>query len=158
MRHVVAVTLALAIPVLAGAPALGAPVVRASSGANAAGIQATVDQFRADLGGALNPPGGAAQASGRREIDWDNIADSGAAPNPFQPSFYNANNVKGVVLRSESSTGFQVSADSANPTATTPEFGHINGTYPTALRPFSGERLFSPIGGSDTEVALPSPR
>ncbi|HEX8734477.1 MAG TPA: hypothetical protein VF721_04090, partial [Pyrinomonadaceae bacterium] len=47
-----------------------APVVRQGAGANAAGLQATVDLFRTDLGGANNGVGGSF-TSGRREVNWD---------------------------------------------------------------------------------------
>lgn len=49
--------------------AFGAPVVRQGSGANAAGLQSIVDQFRVDLGGSLNPNNGQSFINGRREIN-----------------------------------------------------------------------------------------
>ena len=57
--------------VLGAAPAMAGPVVREGSGANAAAIQAVVDQFRADLGGANNGNTPGTQPLGRREINWD---------------------------------------------------------------------------------------
>ena len=50
---------------------MAGPVVREAAGANAAAIQAAVDQFRADLGGANNGNTVGTQPSGRREINWD---------------------------------------------------------------------------------------
>lgn len=68
-----------------------APVVRQGSGANAAAIQATVDQFRADLGGALNPNNGQSFPTGRREINWDGVPDQFSSPNFLPPNFFNVN-------------------------------------------------------------------
>ena len=65
-----ALTLSVMVGVFAAAPALAGPVVRQASGADAAAIQAAVDQFRTDLG-ANNGPGGGPSSSGRREINWD---------------------------------------------------------------------------------------
>ena len=67
--------------VLGAAPAMAGPVVREASGANAAAIQAAVDQFRADLG-AQQRRGGGHPAGGRREINWDG---GGAARRTLDP-------------------------------------------------------------------------
>lgn len=53
---------------LIAGPALAGPLVRQASGPNAAAIQATVDQFRTDLGGANNGVVAGSQPTGRREI------------------------------------------------------------------------------------------
>ena len=60
----------------------GAPVVRQGSGANTAALQAIVDQFRTDLGGANNGVGGSFR-TGRREINWDGVPDNFSEPNNF---------------------------------------------------------------------------
>lgn len=85
---------------------LGAPVVRTASGANPAAIQATVDQFRADLGGANNGVGGHF-TSGRREINWDGVPDSFSAPNFLPVNFFNANSPRGVVLAHRRRSGIR---------------------------------------------------
>src|SRR5262245_47898518 len=48
-----------------------AAVVRATTGADTAALQATVDQFRADLGAPNNANTAGPLATGRREINWD---------------------------------------------------------------------------------------
>ena len=59
--------IALAAVLLGIAPAAeAAPVVRRANGATAADIQATVDQFRTDLGGANNGIGGSTTAGGAK--------------------------------------------------------------------------------------------
>lgn len=122
-----------------------AQVNRSASGANPAAIQAAVDQFRADLGGANNGVGGSFK-SGRREINWDGVPDSFAAPNFLPANFFNSNSARGLVFSSSrtfnASSSFIVSADSSNTTATPVEFGNIDPSYPANFIPFSNERLF----------------
>src|SRR5215203_3229857 len=76
-----------------------APVVRQGSGANTAGLQTTVDQFRADLGGANNGVGGSF-LTGRREVNWDGVPDGFSEPNNFPPNFFNINSPRGVIFNS----------------------------------------------------------
>jgi hypothetical protein len=89
-------------------------------------------------------------AGGRREINWDAVPDSDAAPNFLPGDYFNAATApraRGVNL-STPGTGVQVSADSDNPTQTPVRFGHINPSYPNQFVTFSAERLFSPIGSN----------
>lgn len=122
-----------------------APVVRTASGANAAAIQAIVDQFRADLGGANNGVGGSF-VNGRREINWDGVPDSFSAPNFLPANFFNANSPRGAVFTSRTTFGdsqaFIVSADSNNPTTTPVRFANIDPSYSATFQTFSAERLF----------------
>ena len=82
----------LTTTLLAGAAVLQAnPVVFSSTSTTAAGIQATVDAFRAQLG-TLNPPGVCVPGpciGGRREVNWDAVPVS--AFNPFPGDFFNNN-------------------------------------------------------------------
>ncbi|MBC7909766.1 MAG: VCBS repeat-containing protein, partial [Pyrinomonadaceae bacterium] len=122
-----------------------APVVRQGSGANAAGIQALVDQFRADLGGANNGIGGSF-INGRREINWDGVPDNFSEPNNIPPNFFNLNSQRGLIFNAiEDATGaalnqFAVSATTASGTAV--RFGNLNSTYSTIFQTFSDQRLF----------------
>ncbi len=122
-----------------------APVVRLGTGANAAALQAIVDQFRNDLGGSNNGVGGSF-ISGRREINWDGVPDSFSEPNNLPPDFFNVNSPRGVIFNSiEDVTGaglnqFAVSATTASGTAV--RFGNINATYAANFQTFSAERLF----------------
>jgi hypothetical protein len=122
-----------------------APVVRQGSGANAAGLQSIVDQFRLDLGGANNGVGGAF-VSGRREVNWDGVPDNFSEPNNFPPNFFNVNSPRGVIFNAiEDATGaalnqFAVSATTASGTAV--RFGNLNANYSTIFQTFSPQRLF----------------
>jgi hypothetical protein len=129
-----------------------AQLVRSAAGGNAAAIQATVNQFRTDLG-ALNANVAGSFPSGRREINWDGVPDSLAAPNNLPANFFNVNSPRGVVF-STPGTGFQVSANSANPTGTAVEFGNIDPNYPTFFAPFSAQRLFTALGSNITDVTF----
>ena len=122
-----------------------APVVRQGSGANAAALQAIVDQFRADLGGSNNGVGGSFR-TGRREINWDGVPDSFSEPNNLPVDFFNVNSPRGVIFNAlEVDTGaalnqFAVSANTASGVAV--RFGNINAAYSTIFQTFSAQRLF----------------
>lgn len=123
-----------------------APVVRQGSGANAAGLQAIVDQFRVDLGGALNPNNGQSFTTGRREINWDGVPDNLSEPNNLPTNFFNVNSPRGIVFNAiEDATGaalnqFAVSATTASGTPV--RFDNLNATYSTIFQTFSAQRLF----------------
>src|SRR6478672_7319383 len=148
MRTPVAL-LAAATVLVAAAPAAASPVVRSTSGANAAGIQSAVDQFRADLG-TLNANTTVVNATGRREINWDGVPDAFAAPNALPGNFFNSNSPRGVVLSTPGSS-LQVSAVATSPPI---EFGNVSATYPTAFAAFSPQRLFTAIGSNVTDVTF----
>lgn len=111
-----------------------------------AGIQATVDAFRADLGDPNNGNAVGTQPAGRRLITWDG-ADNDSAPARFPADFFNAIAPRGAILGGDPRIQFQQSADGAgnNPTNTPAEFGNINATYPTAFATFSSPRLFAAL-------------
>ncbi|MEO6390482.1 MAG: VCBS repeat-containing protein [Pyrinomonadaceae bacterium] len=136
---------------LVSVSSFAAPVVRTASGANPAAIQATVDLFRADLGGANNGVGNSF-VSGRREINWDGVPDNFASPNNLPVDFFNANSPRGVVFDTASFANVRVSAISGNPTATPLRFGEIDPSY-TALfsQVFSAQRLFGVVKTSTAD-------
>ena len=132
-------------------PALAAQTTYSSSGADGTAIQAEVDAFRTALG-ALNPNDPGSFDAGRREIQWDAIDDANAAPSNLAGDHYNSVSPRGVELVSVGGSGFQVSADSSNPTSTPSGFGHLDASYPTTFAPFSGERMMAPAGASTFDV------
>ena len=123
-----------------------APVVRQGSGANTAALQAIVDQFRTDLGGANNGVGGSF-TSGRREINWDGVPDNFSEPNNLPLDFFNVNSPRGVIFNAiEDETGaalnqFAVSATTASGVPV--RFANINATYSSIFTTFSAQRLFT---------------
>jgi uncharacterized delta-60 repeat protein len=135
------------------------PVARRQAGANKAAIEATVDQFRADLGGALNPNVPGSQPTGRREINWDGVPDGVSAPQNFPGTFFNVNSPRGAVFTTPG-TGFQVSMDNDTPPDADPDqlnFGHFSAAYATAFVTFSPQRLFAPIGSTVMDVTFRVP-
>jgi hypothetical protein len=97
-----------------------------------------------------------ATGSGRQEINWDGVPDEHAAPYFLPSDFFNAaegNRARGSVLTTDGD-GVQASADSDNPTGTLPQFGNVNPNYNGALTPFSGERVFSPVGSNVAEISF----
>ncbi len=133
--------------VLVSSTAFGAAVEHQACGANAASIQATVDQLRADLG-ALNPNVAGSFPSGRREINWDGVPDALSAPNNLPANFFNVNSPRGVVF-STPGTGFQVSANAG---VAPVRFDNINPTYSTTFTTFSPQRLFTALGSNVVDV------
>lgn len=135
----------LAVLTLFGATVItsAAPVVRTASGANAAAIQATVDQFRNDLG-VLNPNVAMTFPTGRREINWDGVPDGFSAPNNLPPNFFNVNSPRGAVFTTPCSNAlFRVSATAASGVPV--RFGDIEPSYTTSFTTFSPQRLFTVI-------------
>lgn len=111
-----------------------APVVRQGTGADAAGLQAIVDQFRTDLGGANNGLGGSF-ISGRREINWDGVPDAFAEPNNFPVDFFNVNSPRGVIFNAvEDETGAalnQFAVSSTTASGVPVRFSSLNANYST---------------------------
>ena len=126
--------------------AIAAPVLRQGSGASTAALQSTIDQFRADLGGANNGVGGSF-ALGRREINWDGVPDNFSEPNNFPVDFFNVNSPRGVIFNAiEDETGSALNqfAVSANVSSGVPvRFGNLNANYSTIFTTFSAQRLFT---------------
>lgn len=127
------------------------PTVLSASGA----ITATMDQFR-NLLGPNNGGTAGSQASGRREINWDGVPDDMASPNGYVGNFFNQNKgeqARGIEFTTPG-TGLKVSADKNNPTNTPTSFGEINISYSRIFPPFSGERIFSPVGSNIAEATF----
>ena len=146
-----ALLLALAAPGLA--PTAAAQVVRSGTASDAAGLTATVNQFRADLGGALNPNNPGSVGSGRREINWDGVPDALSAPNAFPGDFFNApiaGRARGAVFTTPG-TGFQVSANAGVGPV---EFGNLNAAYPDQFVAFSPQRLFTALASNTMDVSF----
>jgi len=129
--------------------ASAAPQVFEASGKTPADIQTAVDAFRASLGG--NNGIGGTFGSGRREINWDAVPDQFSAPNLLPANFFNSNSPRGAVFFTLG-TGFQVSANSSNPTNTPVRFGNIHPVYPALFSTFSPQRLFSALKSNITET------
>jgi hypothetical protein len=145
---IVAVAAALAGGVLTS-DALAVAIVRSASGSAAGSVSPTVDIFRADLGGVNNGVGGSF-ASGRREINWDAVPNTFAAPNNLPANFFNANSPRGAVLATPGN-GFQVSGDGV---AAMADFANINPEYAIIFDAFTPSRLFTALGSTITDVTF----
>ena len=126
------------------------PLSFSASGSNPAGIQATVDAFRADLG-AVNANVTGSFVTGRREINWDGVPDALSSPFALPGNFFNSNSPRGVLLTTPGS-GFQVSATAAS--GVTVRFGNIDASYSAEFQTFSPQRLFTAIGSNVTDVTF----
>ena len=148
MKQVTAVLLVVAGLAAGARDAAASSIVFSDAGANAAAILDTVDSFRTALG-TLNPNVAGSFGSGRREINWDGVPNTQAAPNPFAPDFFNVNSPRGIVYTTPG-TGFQVSGTAA---AGVPiEFDNLAAGNSSLFAPFSGQRLFTAVGSFISDV------
>jgi hypothetical protein len=129
---------------------LAASVVFEATGQTPDEIRAAVDAFRIFLG-PLNPNVVGSFSDGRREINWDGVPDAFSAPNNLPPNFFNANSPRGAVFLTPG-TGFQVSADDANPTNTPILFGNLHPVFPQLFTVFSPQRLFAALNSNMMET------
>lgn len=139
-----------ALSVLAAAllaTAAQAQTVRSGTGAGATTAR---DAFRADLGGGTVAGAAGSFGGTRREINWDGVPDSFAAPNLLPGNFFNTNSPRGVVF-STPGTGFQVSANAG--VATPPLFGDLI-VGPSTFTAFSAQRLFTPLDSNVMDVSF----
>jgi hypothetical protein len=121
------------------------PAVFQAAGPDAVSIQATVDAFRAALGGINNGNVGGPLGSGRREINWDGGGSTATAPAPTP--FAGFLNTRGGLFTT-TGTGFV----QAPATGLSTTFGNL--TYDTTFQPFSPVRLFSPVGSNVTDASF----
>jgi hypothetical protein len=137
----------VAAPAALPAPPTGVTVFE-SAGANAAGIQASVDAFRAAIGGGTTPGAAGSFGGVRREINWDGVP--AAKENPFPGDFFNATSPRGVLL-STGGTGLAVSGASGTAGF---EFGNVYANGPTEFAPFSSPKLFTALGSTSYDIAF----
>src|SRR5882762_2636391 len=142
------VRLLLAVVAMSAYPlAHAAAITFSASGANPAGIQATVDAFRTSLG-TLNPNVPGSFGTGRREINWDGVPDALSAPNNLPANFFNVNSPRGVIFGTPG-TGFQVSGNAG---VAPVRFDNPNPTYSSTFQTFSPQRLFTALGSNILDV------
>lgn len=127
-----------------------AQLVRIGSGAT---TTAARDAFRVDLGGGTVAGANGLFSDGtgeRREINWDGVPDSFAAPNNLPPNFFNANSPRGAVFSTPGS-GFQVSANAG---VAPIEFDTLDPSYSSTFAAFSPQRLFTALGSNIVDVGF----
>ncbi|MEM9100505.1 MAG: VPLPA-CTERM sorting domain-containing protein [Pseudomonadota bacterium] len=124
------------------------------AGAAQSDIADTVNAFREALG----PENGGAPANGDpdglREIDWDDIPNTVADPNPIPGDFFNSNeNPTALGIEFEATGTTDSFFVSANPnTGIETSFG-----FPTNLVPFSDFRMFTPGNGNTFDINFFNP-
>ncbi len=123
-----------------------APTVFQAAGPTDTLIQAAIDDFRTEIGGADNA-NLTGQATGRREINWDG---GGAATNTTGPEtpFNVFLLTRGAQFTTPRGQGL------SQATAAGLETLFNNQTYDTNFVPFSTQRMFTPVGTNVTEGAF----
>src|SRR6266581_4071046 len=126
------------------------PSVFSVGGSDPASIQATVDAFRAAIGGGVVAGANGSFGGVRREINWDGVPDAFSSPNNLPANFFNVNSPRGVVFATPGS-GFQVSANAG---VAPVRFDNINPTYSSIFQTFSPQRLFTAVGSNVVDVTF----
>jgi hypothetical protein len=136
-----------------------APIVYSSAGADPAAITPTVNAFRTALG--ADNGDGTGSATGRREINWDDVPDADAAPAVLPLDYYRTTHPRGASFGSVSpgteTSRVQVSARAGNSQGTPPLFGNLDPTYPDTFIPYSGERLMTSPDGCCLRMSFTVP-
>jgi hypothetical protein len=107
-------------------------------------IQASVDQFRLDLGDPNNLNSAGPLPSGRREINWDG-GGSTATTSVGSSIFTGFINNRGATFATPGTDFVQAPLSG---------FDTTNPTYSTTFQFFSPLRLFSPVGSNITDVTF----
>lgn len=132
--------------------------MRSGTGASAAAVAPTRDQFRVDLGGGTVASANGSFGGLRREINWDGVPAIFSAPNNLPTDFFNVNSPRGMVLvAGPGGSGFQVSGASADAGAGQPapaNFGNLNVNYTASFQSFSAQRLFTALGNRIYDVTF----
>ncbi len=123
--------------------------VRSAAAWNAAGLQPTVDHYRADLGG-INNGGNPPAASGRREINWDAVPAAVSSPAPLP---LNAFQARGAIFATPG-TSVQVSQNAGEGPV---RFDNLAAGSSSRFGTFSPQKLFTPVGSNVVDVRFTKP-
>jgi hypothetical protein len=105
-------------------------------------IEADVNAFRALLGDPNNNALVGQQPAGRREINWDAVPAALTNVPKFPNNFFNSNSARGLIYNN-ASRALEVNDQ---------RFANINPTYAAEFNPFSGQKMFSPLGSNVSDV------
>jgi hypothetical protein len=138
--------LTVGVIVLLQTTAHAASVIFSGAGSGPAGIQATVDAFRAAVGNPNNGNAPGPLASGRREINWDG---GGTAITPGGTPFSAFQDIRGALFSTPGSGFTQAPAAAGGLDVA---FG--NPAYAGLFSTFSPARVFTPVGSNVTDVTF----
>ncbi len=122
-----------------------APVVFQAAGPDIASIQGTVDRYRLALGDPINGNTPGPLATGRREINWDGGSPTNTTTSPGPTPFDVFLNTRGARMITPGTGFVQAPASGLADVSGNPSYADI-------LKPFSLQRLFSPIDSNLTRV------
>ncbi len=123
--------------------------------ATAAGLNAVIDQFKANLGGPeITSLNAVAASSGYRDLTFDDVPTGSL--NPFPGDYYSQQSSRGLLLTTPNpGSSLQVSLDGP---ASQQRFGNIDPSYSALFQSYSGNRLITPIGTRTTNVTFTDPQ
>jgi hypothetical protein len=129
------------------------PKVFQAAGPDAATIQGTVEEYRKAVGQDLNGNKQGPLASGRREINWDGAGGTDTTTTPPVTPFDTFLNTRGSRFTTPGTGLSQAPPSGGAQGGLATLFG--NPEYATIFSPpFSGTRLFTPVGSNVTEASF----
>jgi hypothetical protein len=117
-------------------------------GVSMSGAANARDSLRIYLGGGTVAGPNGSFGGVRREINWDDVPDSMAAPNNMPADFFNVNSPRGAVFSTPGS-GLQVSGSAG---VSPVNFGNIDSAYSTTFSAFSTERQLTALGSNIVDI------
>jgi hypothetical protein len=93
------------------------------------------------------------QTGGRRQVDWEDVPDAMASPALLPGDFFDVQSPRGLILGTPGS-GVAVSRSIAQGQ---PRFADIDASYAATFGAYSGERIFAPLGSTETDVSFRVP-
>lgn len=121
------------------------------TGVGTADVTTAIAAFKAALGGADNGAVAGSQATGYRQVTWDDVPDQYADPNQFPFDYYNTVSPRGLIphIPAGGSPSMRVSANASNPTSTPVLFGQS-----ALFAAFSSQRIFSSTNANGEGVMV----
>lgn len=107
-------------------------------------VEFKLTQFRAALGGLLNPPNSPPNDSGRREINWDGVPAALTNVDTFPSTFFNVNSKRGAIYIGD---GNGLRVDST-------KFAAVNAAMAGQFAVFSPKKLFAPVGSNVVNIVF----
>ncbi len=139
---------------LAPFAATAAPKLSTAAGPSQGDVAAAIVAFNTDAarGGVANTTDGPF-ANGLRNINWDGVPESDAAPHQMHPDFFNKNVHRGAVFSTpDPNATLHVSAAPNNALHAPLRFGDLDPSYPARFQAFTADKIFGVFGGTSIDM------
>jgi hypothetical protein len=147
-----------AFAVICHARTASAQTPQVFTGVGTEDVTAAIAAFKAAIGGSDNGSATGSQASGYRQITWDDVPDANATPMPLPKGYYDTISPRGFLLQFSSGySRFDVSAVEPNANGTPALFGNHGPLFPSLFTTFSPGRIMRAVGEIPFAVDLRVP-